>query len=529
MSLRARIVLLVAVVAAAVFAMAGMVYVTIRGTDFYRERLAHAHQQLAAMTALARSASHYSEQIAEVLLLGEAEMPEFAAARDAVEADFAELERVTRAEAAFLQGRPEAKAADDDQEFDQVELLQGLYREVDRAAERVFLLNAGARRVEALAIFRAEIENRLNAELQLLLARAIASERDEVARAEAQAAALSRRRTIALAAAAVLGLAVTLGAALLLSRSLAGSIGRLMEGAAAIGQGSLRHRIPAAGRDELAVLSRRFNEMADQLEDQQRRLIAAKSELESQVEARTAELQRVNARLQELDRARLQFLADISHELRTPLTIVRGEAEVSLRGASRAADEYRDTLERIVQETGQMAQLVDDLLFLARSEAGTIRFEARPVILQDVLAEAVAAGEGLIQPGRIRLDRDWPDDPIRIDADPQRLKQAIVILVDNAIKYSENAGVVRVAASRNGALADVTVIDHGPGVASEDLPYVFERFYRGGTRTGELGGSGLGLPIAKWIAEKHGGTISVSSEPHRRTEFRIRLPLEPAR
>jgi signal transduction histidine kinase len=279
-------------------------------------------------------------------------------------------------------------------------------------------------------------------------------------------------------------------------------------------------------RDELAVLSRRFNEMAAQIEDQQHRLMLAKSELESQVQERTAELQQANVRLQHLDRSRLQFLADISHELRTPLTIVRGEAEVSLRGAARPADEYRDMLERIVQEVTQISQLVDDLLFLARSEADTIRFDVRPVVLQEVLAEAVAAGEGLMRPGGTRLDRDWPEEPIRIEADPQRLKQAVVILVDNALKYTQNADAVRVTAGRNGGFAEVAVIDRGPGIAGEDLPYVFERFYRGGARNGDLGGSGLGLPIAKWIAEKLGGAISVTSEPYERTEFRIRLPLE---
>jgi signal transduction histidine kinase len=175
-----------------------------------------------------------------------------------------------------------------------------------------------------------------------------------------------------------------------------------------------------------------------------------------------------------------------------------------------------------------MSQLVDDLLFLARSEADTIRFERRPVVLQEVLSEAVAAGEGLSRPGGVRLDRDWPDEPICIDADPQRLKQAVVILVDNAIKYTENDDTVRVTAGRNGSFAEVSVIDHGPGIASDELPYVFERFYRGGgARAGAFGGSGLGLPIAKWITEKLGGAISVTSDPYRQTEFRIRLPLEP--
>jgi signal transduction histidine kinase len=526
MSLRARIVLLMGIIATAVVAMAAVVYLTIRGTDYYRERVAFAHRQLAAMTALAGSANYYARQISEVLLLGESEVPDFAAARAAVEANFAELQRVTRAEVAFLEGRPAGEAAVEAQEFAQIDALHGVYREIDRAAEKVFLLNSGARRVEALGLFRAEIENRLSAELQRLLAAAIAGERDEVAVAEGEAAALSRRLTIALAVTAILGLTVSLGAALLLHRTLSGSIGRLMEGAAAIGQGSLQHRIRVTGRDELAVLSRRFNEMAAQIEDQQHRLMLAKSNLESEVQDRTAELQQANARLQHLDRSRVQFLADISHELRTPLTIVRGEAEVSLRGGARPADEYRDTLNRIVQEAAQMSQLVDDLLFIARSESDTIRFEVRPVVLQEVLAEAVVAGEGLTRPCGIRLDRDWPEEPIRIEADPQRLKQAVVILVDNALKYTGDADAVRVTAGRNGGFAEVAVIDRGPGIAGEDLPYVFERFYRGGAGNGDLGGSGLGLPIAKWIAEKLGGAISVTSEPYKRTEFRIRLPLE---
>jgi signal transduction histidine kinase len=169
---------------------------------------------------------------------------------------------------------------------------------------------------------------------------------------------------------------------------------------------------------------------------------------------------------------------------------------------------------------------VEDLLFLARSEADTIRFETRPVTLQEVLAEAVAAGEALTKPAGIRLERHWPEEPILVEADPQRLKQAVVILVDNAIKYSESDEAVQVRVQRDGPFAEVSVIDHGPGIPADDMPYVFERFYRGGAaRGGASSGSGLGLPIARWIAEKHGGAITVTSEPYRQTEFRLRLPL----
>lgn len=462
MSLRTRILSLLAVIAIAVMAMAVMVHLTIRGTDFYRERVGFAHQQLTAITGLAKAASRYSEQIAEVLLLGDQQMPAFIAARDEVESAFANLRRVTGAELAFLEGS--AEAGDEAQELAQVDRLRAIYDSINDPVDRVFLYNGSGRRAEALAIFRADIKSRLEAELQQQLAEAVAGERTEVAAAEARAAALSQRLTIALIVTAILGLIISIGAALMLSRSLSGPIRRLTEGAAAIGRGALGHRIVVSGEDELAALSRRFNKMADQIEDQQRRLMQARDDLESQVQARTAELQQANDQLQHLDRSRVQFLADISHELRTPLTIIRGEAEVSLRGSARPAAEYRDTLDRIVEQVAQMSRLVEDLLFLARSEADTVRFETRPVKLQDVLADAVTGGEALTKPGGIRLERAWPEEPIMIDADPQRLKQAVVILVDNAIKYSAQDDAVRVVAKRNGTYAEVSVVDRGPGI-----------------------------------------------------------------
>ncbi len=526
MSLRARILVLLAIVAAAVFAMTGMVYLTIRGTDFYRQRVGLAHQQLAAMVELAKTANQYSEQITEVLLLGEREWPDFVAARADVETAFGVLERATRAEVGFLEGRRPAEAEQESDEFEQIALLRRLFGEIDRSVEHLVLLQDSGRRADALIVYREAIEKRLDAEFEQLLSAAVAGEHTEVDEAQAAAARLADRLTLALVLTAAMRLTVSIGAVFLMNRSLSGSIGRLMQGAAAIGEGHLAHRIAVAGNDELAVLSRRFNEMAAQIEDQRQRLVLVQRDLESQVQGRTGELQSANERLRHLDQSRVQFLADISHELRTPLTILRGEAEVSLRGAARSEPEYREALEQIVAQAAQMSALVDDLLFLARSEAGTIRFETRPVVLQEVLAAAMAAGQALTGSNRITLEKDWAEAPIRVQADPERLRQALVILVDNAIKYSDNADTVRVQARNDAGMAVVSVIDHGPGIPGEDLPYVFERFYRGEDgRCGERGGSGLGLSIARWIVEKHGGGISVVSEPDRRTEFRLRLPL----
>lgn len=240
---------------------------------------------------------------------------------------------------------------------------------------------------------------------------------------------------------------------------------------------------------------------------------------------RTGELATANQRLTDLDRLRIRFLADISHELRTPLTALHGEAEIALRHAPRPEAVYRDALERIVAQSSDMARLVDDLLFLARSEADTLRFEMRRTILQDSVADAVREGEVLGRRNDIAIEMRSSSGPIRIEVDPQRLKQALLILRDNAVKHSPPGRTVLVAVAAVDGRGEVTVRDEGAGIPAAELPHVFERFYRSPVSgASDPGGSGLGLAIAKWIVEKHGGEIAVTSEESRFTKVRVRLP-----
>jgi len=243
------------------------------------------------------------------------------------------------------------------------------------------------------------------------------------------------------------------------------------------------------------------------------------------VDERTKELAAANKRLISLDRLRVQFLADISHELRTPLTALRGEAEVTLRHGPKQEAVYRDALERIMSQIAEMSRLVDDLLFLARSEADTIRFELRRVVLQNLVADSVHEGEMLARNNGIELKAEYPPDPVWIEADAQRLKQAVMILLDNAIKYSPRNRSVFVRVAGTADFGEVTVRDEGIGIPAEELPNVFDRFYRGRI-SGTLGrgGSGLGLAIAKWLMEKHGGEITVESEENRFTVVSIKIP-----
>ncbi|ESZ19428.1 histidine kinase [Mesorhizobium sp. L48C026A00] len=344
-------------------------------------------------------------------------------------------------------------------------------------------------------------------------------------RTELQAEALWRRLTWMTAALALAAVVLCFVAAFLLARSLMRPISLLTEGTEAISRGDLDHRIAFDGRDELGALARRFNEMATHQQDQRDRLLNAKAELEQQVATRTAELAAANQRLTELDRLRVQFLADISHELRTPLTALRGEAEIPLRHGSKPEAVYRDALERIVTQSLEMGRLVDDLVFLSRSETDTIRFEPRRTDLVTIVADAVHEGEILGRAKGISIKAAYSTRPVWITADAQRLKQALVIILDNAIKYSPRDRSVNLSMTAMDGHAEIAIRDKGLGIPAEEIPKVFERFYRGRSpRASRQLGSGLGLAIAKWLIEKHRGEIALTSEVGSFTEVVVRLP-----
>ncbi len=523
MGIRFRIILFQSIVVGSVLAMAIAVYATIRSTEYHLRRVQWTSQQLEAVTQLTVNANRYSEQIAEFLLIGEPERPDYDSARAELEAGFDRLESVTRGEAEFLVGSSEQE--DEGDEIFRITRMRALYEEIGKATVRAVDLRNQGQQEEAVRVFRRDIENRFDAEFENILEAARRDEAEEVVRTELQAEALWRRLVWIIAALALGAVALCFVAAFLLTKSLVRPIGLLIQGAEAIGRGELDHRIDFDSRDELGVLARRFNAMAANQEDQRNRLLTARADLERQVAARTAELADANRRLTELDRLRVQFLADISHELRTPLTALRGEAEIPLRHGSKPEAIYRDALERIVAQSLEMTRLVDDLVFLSRSETDTIRFEPRRTDLVSIVADAVHEGEILARSKNISIKTDYRADPVWVTADAQRLKQALVIILDNAIKYSPPDRTVNLSMTVTGGHAEITIRDKGLGIPAQEIPKVFERFYRGrNPRTSRQPGSGLGLAIAKWLVEKHQGEIVLTSEVGSYTEVAIRLP-----
>jgi len=237
-----------------------------------------------------------------------------------------------------------------------------------------------------------------------------------------------------------------------------------------------------------------------------------------------AALEKANDRLRELDQSRSQFFADISHELRTPLTVIRGEAEVTLRGKDKPILDYKTSLERIVQLTEEVNKLVSDLLFLARSETGTIQITKTEVDLENLLQDVLQEAAILAQKKHSMITLIDPPAPSRIYGDPQRLKQLLLILLDNAIKYSDPNSHVQMSLNVDSQYATIEIVDQGQGIAEQDLPHIFDRFYRGHrVKDHTQPGAGLGLAIAKWITEAHGGHISFSSRPGKGSTATIRF------
>ena len=219
-----------------------------------------------------------------------------------------------------------------------------------------------------------------------------------------------------------------------------------------------------------------------------------------------------------------QFSADASHELRTPLTIMRGELELALR-STKSPEEYRRILESSLEEIMRMTSIIDNLLTLAKADQGIYHAEFSEVDLHAMVEELFEDSELLAQPKHISVELK-ANAPITIVGDRVRLRQLFLNLIDNAIKYTPEGGKVTLGVEQQNGSAIFQVEDTGIGIPPEELEKVFDRFYRvDKARSRELGGSGLGLSIAKWIAELHRGTIGVKSEVRKGSTFTVTLPI----
>ena len=333
--------------------------------------------------------------------------------------------------------------------------------------------------------------------------------------------------------AAVMGVLTLIAAVVLavhLGRRLQQPLDRLLAGIRALQAGALGHRVAVGSNDEFDRVAGHFNAMAAELQQHRGAADAARRRLEDAVQARTRELSTAHKALQRIDARRRQLFADLSHELRTPATAIRGEAEIALRGVDKPVGEYKQTLSRIVGGVKQLAGVIDDLMLIAKAEADqlSMRFDAvdLPALLGDAAEQAEALG-ALHGGVRVLLDAVplGAGSPLTVHADADRLRQAVMIALDNAVRYSRPRGTVRLGWQRQKDRVEVRVVDEGIGIDAEDLELVFKRFARGRrAREHRADGTGIGLSIAQAIVRAHQGEIRIESVAHRGTTVRIDLP-----
>ncbi len=287
----------------------------------------------------------------------------------------------------------------------------------------------------------------------------------------------------------------------MLNRRITTPINTLVTGVRRFGEGHDSYRISLPGGDELAEIASSFNVMASKVEVKNQTLASEKQRLQIAVEERTQQLSVMVGDLKRIDTSRKNMIADVSHELRTPLTIIKGEADIALRGGVKEVSVYCDALERTREAANHTARLVDDLLFVARTEAGEVRLKLADIDLCVVAREAHAMFGSAAE-----LCIDTPMALTRGDAG--RIRQALIVLLDNARHHG--GGDIQLQLGNTAGGFYFSVEDTGPGMTDEEKSQAFERFYRGSNAAERYGdGAGLGLPVAQSIARAHGGTITL--------------------
>ncbi len=301
------------------------------------------------------------------------------------------------------------------------------------------------------------------------------------------------------------GLIAGLTGALLLFSGLISSLRQpleeLVDAAGRLAGGDRSARVEVGGLSETATLGAAFNEMAEELE----------------IEA---------GRRDELDRLKDEFVLTASHELRSPLTSVQGFAELLMLDADSLSPRQRETVEIILDNCRHLVRLLNDLLDLARSDAGRLSIRPQPTevapLIEDVVRTMRAQTEAASQTLSEHVQPGLPP----IEVEPARIRQILVNLLTNAHEYSPEGASIGIAARALGAEVEISVTDDGPGIPADQLERIFERFTRGDAGlTQRVGGTGLGLAISKSLVELHGGSIGAESTPGEGSTFRVRLPV----
>ncbi|MCF6298510.1 MAG: ATP-binding protein [Thiomicrorhabdus sp.] len=492
-------------------------------SEYYFERSQRAQDAAQAYIQLSHDAYRYFKERVDLVVLKEDANVE--QAKQSYQTLHQSLRNLRASIEAEIEQVDDDEKAHEIEELKQVSGLEKVLTEGVWAFERIILLQARGAEESAQNVLKVVLEETIDQEFKPLIDSAINAELAEVAYAREQAQVLLDDLKLIATITALLALLLALALGVWLLRNLRYSLDKLVSGVRKVSKGDLQHRIILQGNDEFTYLANHFNDMTSRLEQKHQSLLQAQAELEERVKERTQALQEANSKLQRIDEGRRRFFTDISHELRTPLAAIRGEAEVTFRGRVKRVEEYQEALQRIVELSAQLAKLVEDLLFMARSESTNFRFELNALVLNELVIELCDETQVLTKQNQLALRLDIPEYPLMVYADPVRFRQLLLILIDNACCYSDPKGEVVVSLKEEGDHVQLAVCDQGIGIPEADLDHVFERFFRGEqARKKNYSGSGLGLSLAKSIVEHHQGQIKIISESGEGTCVVITLP-----
>lgn len=293
---------------------------------------------------------------------------------------------------------------------------------------------------------------------------------------------------------AIIVLILTFAVSFYMTKRMVQPLSQLRDAAKSFALGEFNTRVEVKGHDEIASLGEAFNSMAESLNT--------------------------------IEKTRQDFIANVSHELKTPMTTIAGFVDGILDGTV-PQDRQREYLGTISSETRRLSRLVGRLLLASKLQSGTLEINPTRVNICEIIGRTALSFERKIEEKKIDMDIDFENDPMYVIADQDAITQVIYNLVDNSQKYTSEGGSIRITAARDGGKAKITVFNTGQGIPKEDLPYVFERFYKADRSRGlDKNSFGLGLYIVKTIVNRHGEDITVNSKEGQYASFTFTLKLD---
>lgn len=532
--LRHRIYVIIFVYLTIIAVLASLSVFTSQKSSYLLERAGKSYQQLQLFSQLSSDIQHHFNRQLEALIQGKP-TDELLKSQKTLEKQFINLQQLIKAEVELVDDLEEKE--EEEEELKQQQLIsQALDQLLSQALQTYSHIQHKVNteiqqhdRTQALSFFSQQVLQNYQQQLKPLLDAAIADEQSEINEVEAQMTILQQQLNHVVILSLVISSIVVLLLIYVLSTALLRPLTQLTQATDEMALGKLHVRSEISSVTEFASVSRHFNTMAEQLEQQHKRLADANSLLEKKVAERTQSLKQSNDQLRRLDQSRRRFLEDVSHELRSPATILMGEADLALRSKENDAETYQTTLKTIKAHCGFLKRRIEDLLALAHADNGVLKLQNEPILLDELITQITNSLSSFAQIKQVQLSHNISQPCIAIEGDPSWLKQLVMTLVDNAIKFTPAQKQVVLTLEQDETHALLTIHDQGKGIAPDQLPHLFERYYQADNQPKQdqtpSRSYGLGLAIAHWIVEQHQGEVSVSSQTNQGTTVAIRLPL----